>query len=46
MDEPVKMKERVDQGKLNIIAIFYKVCARDVKRHEFGEKNLEASESF
>ncbi|WZZ34002.1 hypothetical protein YC2023_017403 [Brassica napus] len=39
MDEPVKMKKRVDQGKLNIIAIFYKVCARDVKKQtcEFGE---------
>uniref|UniRef100_M4EXJ2 TIR domain-containing protein n=1 Tax=Brassica campestris TaxID=3711 RepID=M4EXJ2_BRACM len=39
MDEPVMMKKRVDQGKLNIIAIFYKVCARDVKKQtcEFGE---------
>ncbi|CAG7895344.1 unnamed protein product [Brassica rapa] len=39
MDEPVKMKKRVDQGKLNIIAIFYKVCARDIKKQtcEFGE---------
>ncbi|CAN7044763.1 unnamed protein product [Brassica rapa subsp. trilocularis] len=39
MDEPVKMKKRVDQGKFNIIAIFYKVYARDFKKQtrEFGE---------
>ena len=33
------MKKRLDQGKLNIITIFYKVCARDVKKQtcEFGK---------
>ncbi|CAL9238417.1 unnamed protein product [Arabidopsis halleri] len=45
MDELVKMKKRVDKGKLQVIPIFYKVSARDVKRTnqegqtgEFGDK--------
>ncbi|CAF2240591.1 unnamed protein product, partial [Brassica rapa] len=42
MDEPVKMKKRLDQGKLNIQSSTKgppKVCARDGKKQtcEFGE---------
>ncbi|KAF8116992.1 hypothetical protein N665_0012s0009 [Sinapis alba] len=39
MDELVKMKELADQRKLQIIPIFYKVGARDVRKQtgEFGE---------
>ncbi|EFH64521.1 Toll-Interleukin-Resistance domain-containing protein [Arabidopsis lyrata subsp. lyrata] len=40
MDELVKMKKRVDKGKLQVIPIFYKVRARDVRGQtgEFGDK--------
>ncbi|CAF1919942.1 unnamed protein product [Brassica oleracea var. botrytis] len=39
MDELVKMKKLADQRKLQIIPIFYKVSARDVRKQtgEFGE---------
>ncbi|CAN6848549.1 hypothetical protein HID58_049038 [Brassica napus] len=39
MDELVKMKKLADQRKLQIIPIFYKVNARDVRKQtgEFGE---------
>ncbi|XP_033139877.1 vesicle-associated protein 1-4-like [Brassica rapa] len=39
MDELVKMKKLSDQRKLQIIPIFYKVSARDVRKQtgEFGE---------
>ncbi|AEE33472.2 Toll-Interleukin-Resistance (TIR) domain family protein [Arabidopsis thaliana] len=39
MDELVKMKKRADKGKLQVIPIFYKVRARDVRGQtgEFGE---------
>ncbi|CAA7039653.1 unnamed protein product [Microthlaspi erraticum] len=39
MDESAKLKELADQGKLQIIPIFYKVSARDVRRltGEFGD---------
>ncbi|KAL1192924.1 Disease resistance protein RBA1 [Cardamine amara subsp. amara] len=41
MDELVKMKKLVDQGKLRVIPIFYKVEAKDVRKpkgdSEFGK---------
>ena len=39
MDDLVKMKKLADQRKLQIIPIFYKVSARDVRKQtgEFGE---------
>lgn len=39
MDELVKMKKLADQRKLQIIPIFYKVSATDVRKQtgEFGE---------
>lgn len=39
MDELVRVKKLADQGKLQIISIFYKVRARDVRKQtgEFGE---------
>ncbi|CAA7037844.1 unnamed protein product [Microthlaspi erraticum] len=39
MDELVKMKKLADQGKLQIIPIFYKVTAGDVRKQtgEFGD---------
>ncbi|KAL1192448.1 Disease resistance protein RBA1 [Cardamine amara subsp. amara] len=41
MDELVKMKKLVDQGKLRVIPIFYKVEAEDVRKpkgdSEFGK---------
>jgi len=42
MDELVKMKKRADKGKLQVIPIFYKVRARDVRGQtgEFGETFL------
>ncbi|KAL1202558.1 Disease resistance protein RBA1 [Cardamine amara subsp. amara] len=40
MDELVKIKKRMDKGKLQVIPIFYKVRARHVREQtdEFGEK--------
>ena len=42
MDELVKMKKLADKGKIQVIPIFYKVRARDVRRvrrqtGEFGD---------
>ncbi|CDY68021.1 BnaA09g53570D [Brassica napus] len=40
MDELVKMKKLADKGKIQVIPIFYKVSARDVRRQtgKFGDK--------
>ncbi|KAG2317052.1 hypothetical protein Bca4012_067947 [Brassica carinata] len=40
MDELVNIKKRADKGKLEVIPIFYKVKARDVRRQtgKFGDK--------
>ncbi|KAG7588394.1 Toll/interleukin-1 receptor homology (TIR) domain [Arabidopsis suecica] len=43
MDELVKMKKCVDKGKLQVIPIFYKIRARDVRGQtgKFGDKFWE-----
>ncbi|CAH2047155.1 unnamed protein product [Thlaspi arvense] len=47
MDELVKIKKRVDKGKLQVIPIFYKVRARDVRGQtgEFGDKFWELAKA-
>lgn len=39
MDELVKMKKQADKRKIQVIPVFYKVRARDVRRQtgEFGD---------
>ncbi|EOA34709.1 hypothetical protein CARUB_v10022278mg [Capsella rubella] len=47
MDELVMMKKRVDKGKLQVIPIFYKVRATDVRGQtgEFGDKFWELAKT-
>ncbi|ESQ29460.1 hypothetical protein EUTSA_v10024080mg, partial [Eutrema salsugineum] len=46
LDELIKIKERMNQGNLQVIPIFYKVSSEDVKRLKGQLPGSEASEIY